>query len=136
MKLLFLPVTDPLRSSSSVNKIIIRSDIILDGHLRLIDDNANELTSIPDLSQSSTQFGWDVLDHPPYSPDVAPSDFHMFPALKKHLGGMKLANNEEVHEAVISFLREAAGSWFEEGIQKFVVRMKKLIEVNGDYIEK
>lgn len=61
---------------------------------------------------------------------------NMFPALKKHLGGMKFANDEEVHEAVISFLREAAGSWFEEGIQKFVVRMRKLIEVNGDYVEK
>jgi hypothetical protein len=46
------------------------------------------------------------------------------------------AYDEEVHEAVISFLREAAGSWFEEGIQKLVVRMRKLIEVNGDYVEK
>lgn len=72
-------------------------------------------------------FGWDVLDHPLHSPDVAPSDFHMFRALKKHLGGMKFANDEEVHEAVISFLREAAGSWFEGGMQKIVVRMRKLI---------
>jgi len=54
------------------------------------------------------EFGWDVLDHPPYSPDIDLSDFHMFPALKKHLGEMKFANDEEVHEAVISFLREAA----------------------------
>lgn len=103
--------------------------------VRLHHDNArphvaNKTTSL------ITEFGWDVLDHPPYSPDVAPSDFHMFPALKKHLGGIKFANDEEVHEVVISFLREAAGSWFEEGIEKFVVRMRKLIEVNGDYVEK
>ncbi|CAF4888914.1 unnamed protein product [Pieris macdunnoughi] len=109
--------------------------VMLTKGVRLHHDNArphvaNKTTSI------ITEFGWDVLDHPPYSPDVAPSDFHMFPSLKKHLGGMKFANDEEVHEAVISLLREAAGSWFEEGIQKFVVRMKKLIEVNGDYIEK
>jgi hypothetical protein len=28
---------------------------------------------------------WDVTDHPPYSPDLAPSDFHLFGSLKKHL---------------------------------------------------
>lgn len=34
---------------------------------------------------------------------VASSDFHMFPALKKHLGGMKFANDEEIHKAVNSY---------------------------------
>lgn len=38
---------------------------------------------------------WGVIGHPPYSPDVAPSDFHMFPSLKKHLGGMKFANGRQ-----------------------------------------
>ena len=27
--------------------------------------------------------GFQCLDHPPYSPDVAPSDYHLFPGLKK-----------------------------------------------------
>ena len=27
--------------------------------------------------------GFQFLDHPPYSPDLAPSDYHMFPGLKK-----------------------------------------------------
>ncbi|GFW43318.1 histone-lysine N-methyltransferase SETMAR [Trichonephila clavipes] len=33
------------------------------------------------------QFKWEVLDHPPYSPGVALSDFHLFRYLKLHLGG-------------------------------------------------
>jgi hypothetical protein len=33
------------------------------------------------------RYNWEVLDHPPYSPDLAPSDFHLFGPLKKHLGG-------------------------------------------------
>jgi len=28
--------------------------------------------------------GFRCLDHPPYSPDLAPSDYHLFPGLKKH----------------------------------------------------
>jgi transposase len=27
--------------------------------------------------------GFQCLDHPPYSPDLAPSDYHLFPGLKK-----------------------------------------------------
>ena len=31
--------------------------------------------------------GFEVLDHPPYSPDLAPSDFQLFPKLKDHIRG-------------------------------------------------
>jgi len=30
------------------------------------------------------RWGWEILEHPPYSPDPAPSDFHLFPNMKKH----------------------------------------------------
>jgi hypothetical protein len=32
------------------------------------------------------EFGWEVFEHPAYSPDWAPSDFHLFPKLKEFLG--------------------------------------------------
>ncbi|GFW93005.1 histone-lysine N-methyltransferase SETMAR [Trichonephila clavipes] len=35
------------------------------------------------------RFGWEMVSHPPYSPDLAPSDFHLFPELKKTLRQMK-----------------------------------------------
>ncbi|KAA5582499.1 hypothetical protein F3H14_37350, partial [Pseudomonas aeruginosa] len=38
---------------------------------------------------------YDLLSHPPYSPDIAPSDFHLFPKLKSFLGGQKFATNDE-----------------------------------------
>ena len=28
-------------------------------------------------------FWWDIITHPPYSPDLASSDFHLFPKLKE-----------------------------------------------------
>jgi histone-lysine N-methyltransferase SETMAR len=31
--------------------------------------------------------GFQCLDHPPYSPDIAPLDYHLFPGLKKQLKG-------------------------------------------------
>ena len=32
--------------------------------------------------QELTELGWEVLMHPPYSPDLAPSDYHLFRSLQ------------------------------------------------------
>ncbi|GFV97260.1 histone-lysine N-methyltransferase SETMAR [Trichonephila clavipes] len=46
------------------------------------------------------QFKWEVLDHPPYSPDLAPSDFHLFRYLKSHLGGKSFHDDDEIKDEV------------------------------------
>ncbi|GFU36090.1 histone-lysine N-methyltransferase SETMAR [Trichonephila clavipes] len=43
-----------------------------------------------------TQFKWKVLDHPPYSPDLVPSDFHLFRYLKSHLGGKSFHDDDDL----------------------------------------
>jgi hypothetical protein len=43
---------------------------------------------------------WDVLPHPPYSPDLAPSDYNLFGSMKMVLGGKRFRNNYEVIAAV------------------------------------
>ena len=40
-------------------------------------------------------FWWEILEHPVYSPDLAPSNYHLFPALKDHLGGHKFQNDDD-----------------------------------------
>lgn len=40
--------------------------------------------------------GFLLVPHPPYSPDLAPSDFHLFPNLKKALAGQRYTTDEEV----------------------------------------
>ena len=40
------------------------------------------------------------------------------------------------HDAVNTWLREADGEWYSTGIDKFIVRMRKVLEKNGDYVEK
>ncbi|GBO19414.1 hypothetical protein AVEN_202986-1 [Araneus ventricosus] len=39
---------------------------------------------------------WSVLQHPPYNPDLAPSDFHLFGPLKQHLGGKHFEDDDDV----------------------------------------
>jgi len=44
------------------------------------------------------------LDHPPYSPDLAPSGYHLFPGLKKQLKGRHLSSDVEVIAAAETWL--------------------------------
>jgi transposase len=41
-------------------------------------------------------WNWKILPHPPYSPDLALSDFHLFPKMKKHLRGQRFHSNDDV----------------------------------------
>ena len=47
-------------------------------------DNARPQTSLKTREVISS-FGWTTISHSPYSPDLAPSDFHLFGPLKKSL---------------------------------------------------
>jgi len=49
---------------------------------------------------------FEVLSHPPYSPDLAPSDFHFFPHLKRALKGTHFTSDDEVKQAVMSWIKE------------------------------
>ncbi|GFX83472.1 histone-lysine N-methyltransferase SETMAR [Trichonephila clavipes] len=82
------------------------------------------------------RFGWEMVSHPPYSPDLAPSDFHLFPELKKNLGGTQFQTDEEVQNAVVNFLHGQAAEFYHSGLKKWVPRMQKCIQRNGDYVEK
>ena len=66
------------------------------------------------------QLGFELLQHPPYSLDLAPSDFHIFGPLKEALCGHRFTFNEEVKEAVHTWLRKQLKSFFYAGIQKLV----------------
>jgi transposase len=46
------------------------------------------------------KYGWQVLPHPPYSPDMSPPDFDLFPKLKKPLCGKRFRSIEEVSNGV------------------------------------
>jgi transposase len=50
-------------------------------------------------------WGWKIPPHPPYSPDLAPLDFHLFPKMKRHLGGQRFHANEDVQNEVKKWLR-------------------------------
>ncbi|KAJ4432039.1 hypothetical protein ANN_20653, partial [Periplaneta americana] len=73
------------------------------------------------------QFGWEIFDHPPYSPDLAPSDFHLFTKLKDFLGGTRFGSDEELKKTVNTWLNELAAEEYNTGILKLVNRYDKCL---------
>ena len=82
-----------------------------------------------------TSFRWKQMDHPPYSPDLAPSDFHLFLHLKKVLGGKRF-HDVDLEDAVQKWLTSQAAAFYEEGIQKLVPHCDKCLNNGGEYAEK
>jgi len=78
------------------------------------------------------KFKWDILDHPPYSPDLAPTDFHLFLNPKKHLAGEKFDDDNEF----MTWFKGQAADFYDSGIQKLVPRLNKCLGNAGDNVEK
>jgi histone-lysine N-methyltransferase SETMAR len=57
------------------------------------------------------QCGFQQLNHPPYSPDLAPSDYFLFRVMNKFLRGKRFSTDEKVKEAVTT--------WFEGAVKRF-----------------
>ena len=77
-----------------------------------------------------------MLPHPPYSPDVVPSDFHLFGPLKDALRGTRFEDDESMTRAVRTWLHEQETSWYREDMHALVSHRRKAVDVHGDYVEK
>lgn len=83
------------------------------------------------LAKTSTT----VLEHPPYSPDLAPCDFFLFPKIKEKLKGHHFQTLEYIKEATTEALAEVTKDQFRESIEGWKVRMEKCIRAQGEYFE-
>ncbi|GBO16096.1 hypothetical protein AVEN_260423-1 [Araneus ventricosus] len=72
---------------------------LLSSGVMLLHDNARPHIAVRS-GEVLRKFKWDVFQHPPYSPDLAPSDFYLFTAMKKWLGGQHFTDYEELKNAV------------------------------------
>lgn len=96
-------------------------------------DNARPHVSLM-TRQKLLQLGWDVLVHPPYSPDLAPSDYHLFRSLQNSLNNKSFSSLDVLKNHLEDFFAEKSQDFYKRGIMKLVDRWQKVIEQNGTYI--
>jgi len=87
-------------------------------------------------SEAISKMGWEVLPHPSYSPDLTPSDYHLFGFVKDQLRGQRYETMEAIQKAVRQCLQMAGMEFYGRGIFKFPERWEKCVQRSGDYVEK
>ncbi len=75
--------------------------------------------------------GIKTVPHRPYSPDLVPCDFCLFPKLRGH----RYEAIEEMKESVTKVIDELTQEDFDGAFQKLLERWNKCIAAGGDYFE-
>lgn len=82
-----------------------------------------------------TKNGMTVIPQPPYSPDLAPADFFLFPKLKRPLKGQRFDSIERIKEKSLEELNSIHQEQFSGSFQQWKRRWEKCVRCQGEYFE-
>jgi hypothetical protein len=93
----------------------------------------------PHAAKSSTQYfnenRMKSAPHPPYSPDLAPSDFYLFGYLKRCIARLSFEDADQLLAAVEGVLEDIEKVTLQAVFLEWVDRLRKCIATNGAYTE-
>jgi transposase len=104
------------------------------GHFRLLHDNARPHTAAL-TCQKLHELHLCMLPHPPYSPDLAPSDYYLFSPLKSALKGKVFTGAVDTQQAIQEWIASKHTTFFAAGINKLPEKWQRCIDHGGDYFE-
>lgn len=84
--------------------------------------------------QKLLELGWSVLPHPPYSPDIAPTDYHLFLSLASFLEEKKFNDEDHLKRELENFFKQKPPEFYKDGISSLPARWKQVIDTEGAYI--
>jgi histone-lysine N-methyltransferase SETMAR len=80
------------------------------------------------------KLGWTVLPHPAYSPDLSPTDYHLFRSLAHYLTDKQFNNKAHLKQELDAFFNHKSPEFYRKGIMTLPERWRKVINNNGGYI--
>lgn len=103
--------------------------------IKLQHDNARPHVSLKVKNKLAEMDAIEVLCHPPYSPDLAPSDYYLFRSMAHFLVGRDFNTSEELRKGVQEFFDSKPKEWYREGILQLAKRWFKVVDNNGLYFD-
>jgi histone-lysine N-methyltransferase SETMAR len=79
-----------------------------------------------------SDLGIQVLAHPPFSPDLSPTDYHLFKHLDSFLRNKQFDDQRAVENAFEDFVEALDPQFFTAGIEKSVDRWQKCVDAEGN----
>ena len=100
----------------------------------LLHDNAPSYTA-KQIKETIEAFDWEILSHAAYSPDLAPSNYHLFASMGHALAQQRFTSYEDVRKWLDDWFGSKEQQFFWRGIHKLSNRWKKCIATDGQYFE-
>lgn len=97
-------------------------------------DNARPHVAIG-VKETLKRLGWEILPHPPYSPDIAPSDFHLFRSMQHSLAEQTFNSYKDIENWIDQWIASKNQEFFYRGIHSLPERWSKVVAVNGNYFD-
>jgi hypothetical protein len=96
-------------------------------------DNARTHTA--NMTKAAIQeLDWGILPHTSYSPDLSPSDYHLFRSLSNNLRGVSFNNYAELRNWLDDFFRAKPEDFFKRGIENLPERWEAVVNNGLEYI--
>lgn len=78
---------------------------------------------------------WDVLPHPPYSPDIAPTDYHLFRSMTHDLADTRFNSYEDIKNWIRSWIASKDEEFFRSGIRMLPELWANVVASDGQYFD-
>lgn len=108
---------------------------LIDGgfhNIHFLHDNARPHKSIQS-TQKLNSLGFTIIPHPPYSPDISPSDYYLFSPLKSALHGRNFENQDEIQASIQEWINQKPRDFFRKAFSDLPYRWQKIIDNQGNY---
>lgn len=80
------------------------------------------------------ELGWKVIPHPPYSPDLAPTDYALFRSLSNALNEKKFDDQAHLRQYIAEFFESKPKNFFADAIHSLPERWRQVVDNEGRYI--
>jgi hypothetical protein len=80
------------------------------------------------------ELNWEILPQPRYSPDIAPSVYHLFRSPSNNLRGVSFNNNAELQNWLDNFFTAKPADFFKRGIENLPENWEAVVNNEGEYI--
>ncbi|CAH1997966.1 unnamed protein product [Acanthoscelides obtectus] len=96
----------------------------------------DKLAHSPKTRQYLTEENVELLDHPPYSPDVSPNDIFTFTKIKNRLRGQRFQSPEKAVDAFKNAVLDLPANEWNECFENWFEHVQMCINLRGEYFEK
>lgn len=98
----------------------------------LLHDNARPHVAQA-VKDTINEFNWEVLSHPPYSPDIATSDYYLFRSMAHGLTEQRFQNHQDVRKRLDEWIASKETVFFYNGLHKLPILWNNVVVNDGNY---